>query len=361
MDEYGNSQSPTFSDDSSASQSTTMAKPPCSHWWHALFYLAMSLALAYTAFKTNTHAGPESPLHPARSLAFNASQTLRLHGGFHVVATLLQISPELFLPGPALAHGSTVFAIHDSAISNLSAPPWALRLLLRYHAVPSALPMAALRRKPPGFCVRTLVGGKNLVVTRNDAGSGHIEINNVSISHPDLFLDGAFSVHGVSGPFDVDRSPPCDYSGSQGGYGSDQAAQWTSIIRSLSSSGFVSFAIGLNSVVDTILRDYRNLSSVSVFAPPNTGFISSPSPFLDKIVKIHILPERFDYLELSAAGNSTLRTLVPSYYLKIDKFLDKLAVNGVEVTEPNLFLSDNFVIHGISREFDAVKLFTSFM
>ncbi|GER53288.1 fasciclin-like arabinogalactan protein 21 [Striga asiatica] len=176
-------------------------------------------------------------------------------------------------------------------------------------------------------------------------------LNAKKTSHPNLFLDGAFSVHGdkfptttsrsttsrsptrtlsldcmfsvqgVPGPFDVDRSPPCDSSGSQGGYGSDQAAQWTSIMRSLSSSRFVSFAIGPNSVVDTILRDNRNLSGVSVFAPPNTGFISSPSPFLDKIVKIHILPKRFGYLELSAAVNLNLRTLVPSYYLKMDKFL----------------------------------------
>ncbi|GER36025.1 luciferase family oxidoreductase [Striga asiatica] len=81
--------------------------------------------------------------------------------------------------------------------------------------------------------------------------------------------------------------------------------------------------------------DYRNLSCVSVFGPPYTCFISSKFPFLDKIMKIHILPNRFDYLELSAAVNLTLRTLVPSYYLKIEKFLDKLAANVVRVTEPN--------------------------
>ncbi|GFP84787.1 fasciclin-like arabinogalactan protein 21, partial [Phtheirospermum japonicum] len=262
---------------------------------------------------------------------------------------LLQISPELFFSGPE----STIFAIQDSAISNLSVPPWAMRQLLLYHAAPSALPMAALLKKPAGFCFKTLADDRNLVITKTDAAPGSVAINNVSISHPDLFLEGPFSVHGVSGPFDVGESPPCDFN--------DQAVQWTRIIRLLSSNGFVSFAVGLNSVIDAIVQDYQNLSCVSIFAPPNSGFISSSSPFLDKIVKIHILPQRFGYLELGVAENSTLRTLVPGYNLKIDKFSENLAINGVEITEPDLFLTEGFVIHGISREFDLVELFSSFV
>ncbi|KAL6581534.1 hypothetical protein OROMI_007457 [Orobanche minor] len=293
MDEYDNTLSPA----SSSSQSTTMATSSCSHWWHGPFYIPT----------------PENPLPSGHGLASNASWALRLHGGFHITATLLQISPELFFFGPE----STIFAIQDSAISNLSVPPWAVRQLLRYHAAPSVLPMAALLKKPLGFCFKTLVDNKNLVLTKNDAGSGSVTINNVAISHPDLFLEGPFSVHGVFGPFDVDQSPPCNSSDLLVPNATDQAVQWTRITRLLSSSGFVSFAIGLNSVLDGIIQDYQNLSYVSIFAPPNSGFISSSSsPFLDKIVKIHILPQRFRYLELGAAENLTLRTLVPGYYLK---------------------------------------------
>ncbi|KAL6526958.1 hypothetical protein OROGR_016048 [Orobanche gracilis] len=353
MDEYDNTLSPA----SSSSQSTTMATSSCSHWWHGPFYIAMSLTLAYIAFFTSTkQPTPEKTLPPGHRLASNASRALRVHGGFHITATLLQISPELFFFGPE----STIFAIQDSAISNLSVPPWAVRQLLRYHAAPSVLPMAALLKKSPGFCFKTLADNKNLVITKNDAVSGSVTINNVAISHPDLFLEGPFSVHGVFGPFDVDQSPPCNSSDLVTN-ATDQAMQWTRITRLLSSSGFVSFAIGLNSVLDGIIQDYQNLSHVSIFAPPNSGFISSSSPFLDKIVKIHILPQRFTYLELGAAENLTLRTLVPGYNLKVDKFSEIIAISGVEITKPDLFVSEKFAIHGISREFDVVELFSSFV
>ncbi|KAK6117608.1 hypothetical protein DH2020_048655 [Rehmannia glutinosa] len=358
MDEYENTQSPSSDfDDSSSFQSTTsMANPSCSHWWHGPFYLVMSITLVYIAFTSTNHSRPESPLPPAHGLAFNASRALRRHGGFHITATLLQISPELFLSGPE----STLFAIRDSAISNLTVPPWAMRQLLRYHAAPSALPMAALVKKPPGFCFKTLLDNKNLIITKNDPQSGSIKINNVSISDPDLFLEGPFSIHGVSGPFDVDQSPPCDQITFPESNGTDHLpVDWTRIVRLLSSNGFISFAIGLNSVLDNNI--FENLRCVTIFAPPNSGFISSTSPFLDRIVRVHILPQSFTYVELSAADNSSLMTLVPGYNLTVDKFSGNLGINGVEITRPDLFLSEKFVLHGISREFDVVELFSSFI
>ncbi|KAK6121694.1 hypothetical protein DH2020_044562 [Rehmannia glutinosa] len=300
----------------------------------------MSITLAYIAFTSTNHSRPESPLPPAHGLAFNASRALRRHGGFHMTATLLQISPELFLSGPE----STLFAIRDSAISNLTVPPWAMRQLLRYHAAPSALPMAALVNKPPGQ--------QKPDYHQKRPQSGSIKINNVSISDPDLFLEGPFSIHGVFGPFDVDQSQPCDQITFPESNGTDHlSVDWTRIVRLLSFNGFVSFAIGLNSILDNnnIFRDYENLRCVTIFTPPNSGFISSTSPFLDRIVRVHILPQRFTYVELSAADNSSLMTLVPGYNLTVDKFSGNLGINGVEITRPDLFLSEKFVLHGISR------------
>ncbi|KAH6809645.1 hypothetical protein C2S51_027428 [Perilla frutescens var. frutescens] len=342
-----------------------MSDSSCSHWWHAPFYLSMCLTLAFIAVSglKHSHYGPQNPLPPSHALAFNASRALRLRGGFHIIATLLQISPELFFPsGPESQSESTVFAIQDSALSNLSAPPNTMRQLLRYHAVPATLRMAELLKKPPGFCLKTLADGENLTITKNEAEAGSVVINNVLVSHPDMFLEGALAVHGVAGFFDTtSSSPSCGVSN----LGVDDGAvKWSKIVRSLSSNGFVCFAIGLNAVLDGIRQDYGNLGSVTVFAPPNSEFLSSPSAFLDRIVRLHILQQRFSYMELLTTATAaditnssmnTMTTLLPAASpLQINKFSQTLAINGVEITRPDLVLSDNFIIHGISRDFHFV-------
>ncbi|XP_047963701.1 fasciclin-like arabinogalactan protein 21 [Salvia hispanica] len=303
------------------------AESSCSHWWHAPFYVAMCCTLALMAISTARY--PSTNHH---ALALNASLALRLQGGFHITATLLQISPELFLSSPH----TTLFAIQDSAMSLLALPPSSMRHLLRYHAVPATLPMSLLLKKPPGFCLQTLAARDTLAIT-NSTNRTSLTINHVLVSHPDIFLHGPLAVHGVSAPFHSSSSRK-------------GAVEWKRIIRVLSSNGFVSFAIGLNAVVDGILRDYANLSSVTVLAAPDFEFLSSPSPFLDRIVRLHILPHRFTYVELSALGmnNSTLTTLLPASHLHISP---NLALNGLHITRPDIFSSNNAVLHGISRTF----------
>ncbi|XP_073159114.1 fasciclin-like arabinogalactan protein 21 [Henckelia pumila] len=335
----------------------------CSHWWHAPFYLAMSLTLAFISISTPHHSGPDNHSPSGHMLALNASMALRAHGGFSTIATLLQISPDLFIISKP---ESTLFAIQDSAISNLSIPPWAMRQLLRYHATPSTLPAAELLKKPPGFCFPTLLQDKNLAITKiNDAKTGsNIMINNVLVSHPDLFLQGPFAVHGVLRPFDPISPDVCiNVSAAETNIlvpsNPTDNIEWNIIVRILSSHGFVSFAIGLNSILDGILEDYNNLRCVTVFAPPNSGFISSPSPFLERIVRLHILPRRFTHVELLAAGNSSLKTLVPGYGLKINTYMEFLEINGAEISRPDFFLSKKFVIHGISKCFDSDEFSSS--
>lgn len=203
--------------------------------------------------------------------------------------------------------------------------------------------------------------GEELAITKNEAKTGSLMINNVLVSHPDMFLEGPLAVHGVVGPFDTTSSPSCQ-SSLLSKNAVDHAVDWTRIVRLLSSNGFVSFAIGLNAVLDGILQDFTNLGSVTVFAPPNSEFLSSPSPFLDRIVRLHILQQRFSYadLDLAASQNSSLRTLVPGSALEINKFSQTLAVNGVDITRPNVFSSSTFIIHGVSRDFDLEEFFSSF-
>ncbi|KAG6382671.1 hypothetical protein SASPL_110727 [Salvia splendens] len=319
------------------------AESSCSHWWHAPFYLAMCCTLAFMAISTARYpsSNPLPPPHAlALALALNASLALRLHGGFHITATLLRISPELFLSSPH----TTLFAIQDSAISLLSLPPSTMRHLLRYHAVPATLPMSVLLKKPPGFCLQTLAADDTLAIT-NSTNYTSLTINHVLVSHPDMFLHGPLAVHGVSAPFEAAAACRA-LSTALAGKG---AVEWKGIIRVLSSNGFVSFAIGLKAVVDGILRDYANLSSVTVLAAGDFEFLSSPSPFLDRVVRLHILRQRYSYVELRAVGNSSLTTLLPASHLQIANMSPNLAVNGVQITRPDVFSSNNFVLHGISR------------
>ncbi|KAF5948424.1 hypothetical protein HYC85_014381 [Camellia sinensis] len=162
------------------------------------------------------------------------------------------------------------------------------------------LPIHELLKKPHCTCLTTLVHQKNIAITKIDPKQGSIEINNVLISHPDLFLETPISIHGVLAPlssllgFDRDwetiQSPICE---SKNSSESTNMVEWTHMVRLLSSNGFVSFAIGLHSVLDGILQDHQGLNSVTIFAPPEFIFVASSWPLLDRIVRFHMVPERF--------------------------------------------------------------------
>ncbi|XP_059664576.1 fasciclin-like arabinogalactan protein 21 [Cornus florida] len=339
----------------------------CSHWWHAPIYFAMSITLAVIAISASTPRNSISSNQPIKhELSLNASLALRKNG-FNVIATLLQVSPEIFLSSPE----STIFAIQDSAISKVSVPPWVMKQLLQYHTSPSKISMQDLFKKPKGTCLPTLVHRKNIAITKINRKRPSIEINNVSISHPNMFLEGPISIHGVLGPFsslhfhknwDIIQSPICDFNHSMVSNSSvsEEMVEWTRVVRLLSSKGLVSFSIGLNSVLDGILRDYPHLNSVTIFAPMDLVFVSSPSPLLDRIVRFHILPKRFTYIELASLPEKTsLRTLIPDKGLEITgcvNFTKVLAINGVEITAPDIFSSNKFQIHGIPRAFDMQEL-----
>lgn len=213
-----------------------------------------------------------------------------------------------------------------------------------------------------------------MALTKVDAKERAVEINHVLITHPDIFLEGPLAIHGVLGPFtsmnplffeqgwDHIQAPICDseFSLVSEVIDTKKVIEWTHIIRLLSSKGFVSFAIGLNSVLDGILEGRMNFSSVSVFAPKEFSFVASSSAMLEKIVRFHILPRKFTYMELaSLPANATLSSLVPDHDLKISGVFDvshELVINGAKIVAPNIFSSDKFVVHGISQAFQFAGL-----
>lgn len=231
--------------------------------------------------------------------------------------------------------------------------------------------MNDLLMKPQDSCLPTLLHQKKVAITKIGAKERFIEINNVLVSHADIFLEGLLSIHGVLEPFssldpqdihpgwDYIQSPICesisstlvsDFTESK-----NMVIEWTKIIHLLSSNGFVSFAIGLHSVIDQILEDDINLNLTTIFAPADFAFVASSSPLLDRIVRLHILPQRFTYKELASLPNKTLlKTLVPNQYLEISgnvEFTQGFDINGVQIFAPEIFSSKQFVIHGISQAF----------
>lgn len=196
------------------------------------------------------------------------------------------------------------------------------------------------------------------------------------MSHPDVFLGGPISVHGVLGPF----SPlnPQDFQESQWGSiqtpicGSNSSVvefrnlvEWPKIIRMLSSNGFVSFAVGLHTVLGGVAQDFTSLSCATIFAPPDLALSASPSPLLDRIVRFHILPRRLSYIELaSLPQKAKIGTLLPDRDLEVTGRVKNssqvLVINGVDIVAPDVFSSKKFIIHVISRAFKLAELPNAF-
>ncbi|KAF9590776.1 hypothetical protein IFM89_038368 [Coptis chinensis] len=318
----------------------------CSHWWHAPIYITVSIVLAIVAITTTTHSNtkPQTPFPSnqdsliTHQLSTNTSRSLR-NSGFHFMSTLLQISPELFLP----ASSSTIFAIQDTAISNISLPPLLMRDLLWYHTSSITLSLDDLLKQPQGSCVPTLPNGKNLSITKIVNQERLVEINGVLISHPDIFSHGLYSIHGVVAPFfsinhtleqkqdwGFIKSHVCGQNMSVNANETQARNMWNRVIRQLSSNGYVSCAIGLRSVLDRILIDYTDLSSVTIFAPLDFAYIASPSPMLERLVRLHILPERYEYRELvSVPAKASLRTLFNGDDLEVTEDYNAKGVLGI--------------------------------
>ncbi|XP_010051329.2 fasciclin-like arabinogalactan protein 21 [Eucalyptus grandis] len=337
--------------------------------WRSPIYSVVSAVLAFMAISSSLHSTNESLAAPSSSpglhqVPLNASRALG-RAGFTAMAALLPIAPELFFSSPR----ATIFVIKDLFMANLSSSPWLMEEVLRYHTSPLKLSVDDLLKMPRGSCLPTLLAKKNVTITRSDAEHRLVEINGVVITHPNVFLGERLAIHGVLQPLLHKERELCLVQSSKRNrdprslsvVGKERhLVDWGRVIRSLSSSGFVSFAIGLQSVLDGILDDNADLASVTVFAPADFGFVASNSAILERMVRFHILPHKYTHEELARlADKASLRTLVPGRDLEIGRKdascstdtnqRTRVAINGLEIGVPDIYISRNFVIHGIAR------------
>ncbi|EOA12066.1 hypothetical protein CARUB_v10007962mg [Capsella rubella] len=338
-------------------------------------YFILSVALAFMAVSTTLRSPSDSdttvPIaSSSSSLSSNASNTLR-QSNFKAIATLLHISPEIFLSS---SPNTTLFAIEDASFFNTSSlHPLFLKQLLQYHTVPLMLPMHELLKKPQGTCLPTLLRHKSVKISTVDQESRRAEVNHVRISHPDMFLGNSLVIHGVVGPFSplqphsdhIIQSSLCQSDENKTSvYNEDHVPvkiEWTRIVQLLSSNGFVPFAIGLHSVLNRIVNDHhhKNLTGVTILATPNLVSLSSASPFLYEVVRHHILVQRLTNKDLaSMPDKATVKTMDPYQDLIISRREvanssgGDFMISGVEIVDPDMFSSSSFVIHGISHTLD---------
>ncbi|KAK1433136.1 hypothetical protein QVD17_10042 [Tagetes erecta] len=307
----------------------------------------MVLAVILTAtLRHNHHRHPngDSPSSTTTIYTPNAASKLLRSNGFNFIANFLHISP------PRSTTPQTIFAIPDSAISNLSVPPYMIKHLLAYHISPTKLTIQDLFNKPLKTCLPTLIQHQTVSITKKDNKKRLLEINNVLITHPDLFLHQSVTIHGVAASFasfdphqQTITLPICESE-------SIKDIEWGRIVKLLGSSGFTAFAIGLKSMSEEIVKDFPDLNSVTIFAPPNVDVVLSSSPnVLDQFMRFHIVSHRHSFKQL--AGLASLSTLVTGKHVDITRNENSkvLSINGVPVTAPDLFVSPNFIVHGIAR------------
>ncbi|KAG8385166.1 hypothetical protein BUALT_Bualt03G0013500 [Buddleja alternifolia] len=129
-------------------------------------------------------------------------------GDFAGWANLLSSADPSSLPLTA-----TFFIPSNDAISNLpSATTTEVKFdpyLIPYHIVPQRLTFSDLQQFAIHTSLPTLLPSKYIVITNNS--SSNFTINNDSeITHPDIFVNGAFTVHGITNVlgYSVRRSPP---------------------------------------------------------------------------------------------------------------------------------------------------------
>ncbi|KAI3795398.1 hypothetical protein L1987_38050 [Smallanthus sonchifolius] len=327
-----------------------------------IFFTSASMLLAILITATLRHHHHHHPTNsPPTHYPSNASKLLRSNG-FNLMANFLHISPELLHSTP-----QTIFAIPDAAFANLSIPPYMIKHLLAYHISPTKLTTQDLLNKPLKTCLPTLIHHQTLSITKIANKKQVLEINNVLITHPDLFLQQSVTIHGVAGSFawydhrqERITLPYCKPDRDELGFIKNKE-EWGRVIKFLSSSGFMSFAIGLNSVTDGIVKEYPDLDSVTIFTPPNVALMAmSSSPLLDKFMRFHMVVQRHSFKQLAGLPpGASLSTLVRGKHVDItenSRVSQVMSINGVAITAPDLFVSKNFVVHGIARALNMDEL-----
>ncbi|KAK4770201.1 hypothetical protein SAY87_030733 [Trapa incisa] len=346
-------------------------------WRRCPVYFTAAAVLAFFAISSAIHSHGMAPifsLSNGPSLSLNASRALQ-GAGCSTMAILISVVPAFF---SSASPNITIFALPDSALSRISSFRLYVKPFVRYHALPVRLTAADLAKKAEGTCLPTLSPVKSLLITKSEGNC--VEINDAPVTDLDLYLDERVAIHGVHKAFAsladlqevgknllLNQVPLCDSdpiitaavsevseSKKKEQERSPRPADHEMVVRFLDSHGFSSFAYGLKKSIarfDRTLRDSNVSATFTMFAPRELAGIPTDHPVLDKLVSAHI--DYTDLLKLPAG--ESLRTIDPAALgveVTRSNVAGGVAVNGLKITRPEGFMSEKFVVHGITRPFD---------
>ncbi|PWA98763.1 FAS1 domain-containing protein [Artemisia annua] len=263
-------------------------------------------------------------------------------------------------------------------MSNLSIPPYMTVQLITYHTLPNKFTFQDLLNKPLNTCFVTMFQGQKVSITRKDAKTGSLEVNNVLVTHPDMFLHEKVAIHGVNGPFasfkfhqEINELPICYKNISDGNstiasVGSINSrldliklrGEFKMLVKYLTQSGYAPFAFGLFNVLDGIVKDHPDLHTMTIFVPPVVEVMEMPSNVVNKFMRSHIVPKKHSFKHLASLPQGAgIKSLCPGKEVEITSSVvgsledELLSINRVAITAPDLLVSKSFVVHGIAQAF----------
>ncbi|XP_074271754.1 fasciclin-like arabinogalactan protein 21 [Silene latifolia] len=167
----------------------------------SLFFVFSVLLI--TATTNAISPNPVSLENPIPESHFNTILDAILSAGnFRNWANLLaELNPS------TIPFSATIFVPDDAAFLAASSSTAGLTfidpLLFPYHIIPHRFSFSELVVFPTGARLPTLLASNTLLITNNSAVN--FTVNNAKIVQPDLYLNGAVSVHGVGGVLEYTR------------------------------------------------------------------------------------------------------------------------------------------------------------
>ncbi|KAE9586564.1 hypothetical protein Lal_00044698 [Lupinus albus] len=285
--------------------------------------LLLTLTLLFLLPTTTTTQQP-----PPEPLLSAASQILTDTGYLSMALTLHLTSSSLHLPSPS----TTIFVPSNTAFLRHGPLPLSL---LKYHILPTRLPLQYLSSLPSLTPLPTLQPNSSLFLTTS-LSSHQFSLNDVVVVNTPIFDDGFLLMLLINDFFNSSSLllPVKE--------------TFPSVFGFLKFNGFSIFANFLES-------QFSNEAKLTIFAPLDEVVVESVRNVTcySAIFRKHIVPRLIMWRDLIRLPDETLLpTLSEGFVIRVNVAPRIRFFNGVTVAFPNIYRSSDIVVHGIDGLLD---------
>ncbi|RVX06948.1 putative fasciclin-like arabinogalactan protein 20 [Vitis vinifera] len=280
----------------------------------------------------------------------DAADVLSDSGYLSMALNLQTVFQTLLLQSPT----ATVFAPSDSAFVRSGQPPL---FLLQYHTLPQRLSLEDLKALPYGTSIPTMLLNRSLIVTTSDVDA-LLSINNVTVNELTVYDAGSVVIYGVDEFFDpsfriYSNSVPEQCPGRNDFFEQETSSfedvdcfgEASDLLRSRGYSKMAAF-------MDMQLTGFGDGTSVTIFAPVDESIEEHAKNFSDYSVMFrqHVVPGWLPWKVMSGLETGALLpTFSEDFRIKITRFGDILALNGVPILFMDMFCCNWLVVHGLDQ------------